>query len=543
MIDSTFDMEDLRQAMIEAEQQERAALDAQAGGGAPEQGATENKSPHSASELPTISAKLPLREQTAQVLDAMAAQKVEAVAVHNGRLVRIHRSRRMGARIEAHTKASLRGVVARCCRIIAVKGDSVHEIIPGDALVEDMLSLPEYPETIKRLDRVIETPTFVEGGRLLVEPGYDGATGIYLWPQKALRRIAVAEEPTDDDVAAALAALDDVICDFPFVDRASKANYIAFWLTVAIRPMIEGCVPALVIDAPQQGTGKGLLSSILSVTATGREVPVQASNGSDEEMRKLITSCLRASAPIIALDNVQFTVHQPSLAAYLTSAVWQDRILRHSRVEIYDSSAPVVINGNNVSIGGDLSRRCVFCRLDPESSRPWERDDFRHKRLMPHVKRRRPEIVQGLLTLARRGIDRGLDYGGPVLGSYESWCQLAGAILASAGIEGFLENRRAVYERADEQASEFYSFLLRWREELGSEPVALREVVARLDPDDLPGSVLSGMSGHGSIVKRLAKLLSRFERRRFGPENIYVVSVTGSANTKRWQVCCDPSKS
>lgn len=491
-------------------------------------------------DLPIVSAELPLREQAHEVLEIIAALPPEALVLYNNRLSRIRRTHKDGVRIESHTKPSLRGVVARSVRIIATKGDDVREVTPSDFLIEDLMSLAEYPETINRVSSVAEMPVFTPEGRLLLNPGLDAASGIYLWPDKSLRNLAIKESPSEQDVQEAFGVIDDAIVDFPFVDKASKANYVAFLLTNAVRPVVGGCVPALVLDAPQQGSGKGLLAAILSIICTGREPGMQPFNGNDEEARKIITAALRRNQPVLVFDNLTHIVNQPSLASFLTSTIWQDRILGHSRIEEFTNSTIMILNGNNIHVGGDLSRRVVWSRLDPSCSRPWERRGFRHHPLLPYVKRQRPDLVRAILTIARHGLSAETMPDAPTLGSFESWSQVTATILSRAGIDGFLENRLAVYERADEEASELEAFLRKWLAVIGSEPVPAKEVVATLEPDDLPSVV---MAGHqvGSVVKRLSKTLSRYENRRFGADNIHVVSLRGSGNTLRWQVRTDNS--
>jgi hypothetical protein len=503
----------------------------------PESERAPSKPQQTEGKRPEVPARIPLREKTALVLNTLELLPVETVSIHNDRPSRIRRGKK-GVRIEPHSKSSLRGVIARCCSFMSVPKDhDVHEITPPDDVIEDIMSLDHYPDSMQLVSSVSETPLILAGGRLLTRPGFDTASGVYLWPEPRLRSIQVPERPSPDEVRDSLDVLEDVVADAPFVDAASKANYFAFWLTPQLRHTIDGRVPALVIDAPQQGTGKGLMTSVISITATGREAPSQSSSSSDDELRKVLTSSLRRGTAVLMLDNITHIVRQPSLAAFLTSSVWADRILGHSRIEEFANQTIVILNGNNVAVGGDLSRRIAWTRLDPGSSRPWEDRQFRHPKLLQYVKEQRPAIVRALLTITRSWYAAGCPaYDVPTIGSFEVWCGTVGNILAHSGIEGFLANRFAVYEKADEEASELTVFLRQWLAVLGSEPVAAREVIARLDPDDLPSMLNQGQTGHGSVVKRLSKMLSRYERRRFDQDNIHVSSVAGNGNTKKWQV-------
>src|SRR5262249_10461123 len=85
--------------------------------------------------------------------------------------------------------------------------------------------------------------------------------------------------------------------DFPFVDQASRANLLALVLTSIIRPAIAGCVPLALIDAPQAGTGKGLLAKVVALIATGQTAGMEILDQSDSEMRKKIQRSGRRLKP------------------------------------------------------------------------------------------------------------------------------------------------------------------------------------------------------------------------------------------------------
>jgi hypothetical protein len=55
------------------------------------------------------------------------------------------------------------------------------------------------------------------------------------------------------------------------VDAASHANAIASILTPICRPAVKGPTPLALYDATTQGTGKTLLSEVVSLITSGRE--------------------------------------------------------------------------------------------------------------------------------------------------------------------------------------------------------------------------------------------------------------------------------
>ena len=97
---------------------------------------------------------------------------------------------------------------------------------------------------------------------------------------------------------------DDLLGDFPFVDDASRAAALGLLITPFVRPMIAGCTPLFLIDAPRAGNGKNKLASVAAILATGREAAVMPAPQREEEWAKTILSVLIAGSPVLVLDEV-----------------------------------------------------------------------------------------------------------------------------------------------------------------------------------------------------------------------------------------------
>ena len=126
----------------------------------------------------------------------------------------------------------------------------------------------------------------------------------------------------------------DATADFPFADRASKANALATMVTPVMRPAIEALVPLGVLDAPKQASGKSLLADVTCTIATGRPGAMMGApaNDRDAEWDKRITALLREGASSIVIDNVEGTVRAPSLCRALTCHTWKGRVLGFSQM-------------------------------------------------------------------------------------------------------------------------------------------------------------------------------------------------------------------
>ena len=145
--------------------------------------------------------------------------------------------------------------------------------------------------------------------------------------------------------------------------------------------------PLALIDAPKQGTGKGLLSDVVSIIATGNSAAILTMSDSDEELQKLITSLLIEGTTIITIDNITGRLQSRHLDAVLTSDMWRGRILGVSKTTLVPQRATWLATGNNIKLGGDLARRCYRIRLDAKVSRPFMRKGFTHSDLATWVAR------------------------------------------------------------------------------------------------------------------------------------------------------------
>jgi hypothetical protein len=130
-----------------------------------------------------------------------------------------------------------------------------------------------WSKPVPRIRGIVRTPVFSAEGYLSTTRGYQAETGLF-YDAAGDRVPDVPAAPTAIDVGQAKAAIDEWLDDFPFDSRASGANAIAVPLTYVARELI-GKTPLFVINAPTQGTGKGLLADTASIVMEGREAEVK----------------------------------------------------------------------------------------------------------------------------------------------------------------------------------------------------------------------------------------------------------------------------
>lgn len=401
---------------------------------------------------------------------------------------------------------------------------------------------------IPPLEAVTEAPTIRADGEIIDEPGYDEPSRLLYHPGPYLHVPAIPRRPPRDQVTAAVAALDDVLCDFPFASPASHANALALLLTPLVRPAIDGPVPLALVSGTKAGTGKGLLIEIASRIATGRGAGLTPVPATDEEMAKVIGSLLLAGANFIAFDEVD-ELRSGALASALTARVVKPRILGESTMAELPQRATWVAAGNNIRLRGDLVRRCYWIELDAKVARPYERTGFRHPELVAHVSERRAELIAAALTIARAwyAADRpAADV--PTLGGFEQWAKTLGGILAHAGIDGFLADQHAKHRAADHDSAEWERFLAAisalYREDtftVGDLLGHLRDgngLLTDAAPDDLIANVQGATLGSGR--SRLGKALRDRKNTRFGDAGYHLVATEETArNGTRWTVYTD----
>jgi hypothetical protein len=159
-------------------------------------------------------------------------------------------------------------------------------------------------------------------------------------------------------------------------------------------------------------------------------------------------------------DNVEDVLDSPALAAAVTAETWGDRILGRSEDVTLPQRTIFIVTGNNISLGGDLARRCYWIRLDACMPRPWIGREFRHPNLKAWVRQNRGNLLAALLTMVRAWYAASRPPSDtPVLGSFEEWSRTVGGILDYAGIEGFLRNLEHLYQQSDLADAQWTAFL------------------------------------------------------------------------------------
>ncbi|KUG14536.1 hypothetical protein ASZ90_015821 [hydrocarbon metagenome] len=486
-----------------------------------------------------------LRDISDQSLDHLVAtNEPERLFVRARGLVRIGTDEKGIAVIDRLNEHSFRGILERTCDYVRLQPDKKGNdkilwkevpTAPSKDLVNDVLSLGAWPFPV--VESVVQTPIIHLDGSIITAAGYDPKTLSYYAPPNGTTIPAVPDVPTDQDVKDAADLIWEPFIDFPFIDETSKTHIAAALLTIVLRPVIPGPVPAFIIDKPAPGTGASLIASILSVIGQGGDAAVIGAPRDDDAWSKKITATLRAGITLANVDNVEHKLFAPSLAAVLTATIWRDRILGLSEMITLPNRTVWVLNGNNVSLGGDLPRRVIWSRMDAVSERPWQRErvkPYKHPDVLVWTYENRGRILAAVLTLTRNWIHKGRPGPGdvPKLGGYEPWRDIIGGILAASGFPGFLGNLEDVYSEMDVDGSQWDAFISRWYEIWGEDPITAADIINRIkretdstDPqsagslrmlDALPDDIADAINDRkGSPSKRVGNAIRKRKDRVF----------------------------
>ncbi|MDP9439861.1 MAG: hypothetical protein M3P49_14155, partial [Actinomycetota bacterium] len=160
------------------------------------------------------------------------------------------------------------------------------------------------------------------------------------------------------------------------------------------------------------------------------------------------------------------------------------------------------------------------------------------------VEHNRGELVRALLVLARAWWAAGRPAAPDLvkLGSFESWAETVGGILACAGVSGFLANSERVYQRAAQADAEWESFYSAWHEAMGEEAITVAHLADAVEDDDefretVPPYLLEALEkNRASFVRKLGNALSRNEGKRYGEEDFYVSRAGTRQKVITWQL-------
>ncbi|MBI1338474.1 MAG: hypothetical protein GC164_16145 [Phycisphaera sp.] len=327
---------------------------------------------------------------------------------------------------------------------------------PPTWLTKGVLARGEWPG-IRPLNGISTAPLLRSDGTVADTSGYDRGTGMLLEIPTDLP--SIPEHPTHAQARASAARLLSLVEDFYFEDDVHKAAFLAALLTPLARCAFTGPAPLFLIDANVRGAGKSLLAQVIGHIVLGRPLPASGYAHDSEEMRKKITTLAMSGASMVLLDNVVGRFGNDALDRAMTSDEWSDRLLGQNRQVTVPLGIAWYATGNNIAVGADMGRRCLYIRLDAPEERPELRTGFQHPDLMAYVIEHRGELLVHALTVLRAYCAAGKPCQTlPSFGSFEGWSALVRQAVVWLGYKDPCETTGHLIANSDNDAADLGEF-------------------------------------------------------------------------------------
>jgi putative DNA primase/helicase len=388
---------------------------------------------------------------------------------------------------------------------------------------------------LPKLTAITTCPTLRPDGTIHAEAGFDAATGLLLVDPPPMP--PMPDRPTRNDALGALEHLDQLLDDFLFAGPASRSVALSALITPVVRGVMA-TAPLHAISAPVAGSGKSYLVDVAAAIATGERAPVLAAGRTEEETEKRLGAALLKGQPIVSIDNVNGRLGGDMLCQLVERPIIDVRPLGASRLVRVESRASCFATGNNIQLYGDMTRRVIVCRLDPNLERP-ELRTFDNDPLQT-VLADRGKYIAAALTVVRAYIVAEHPDALPELASFGEWSNCVRSALVWLGMPDPVETMDMA--RADDpETSALRALLAAWNLVIGDQGLTAKEVSEYSD-QNLKQAMLAVAekrgSGGGVDTTRLGRYLLKHNGRILDGLKISAAEET-HLKVKLWKVSAD----
>ena len=270
---------------------------------------------------------------------------------------------------------------------------------------------------LPKVTGLVSFPVMRPDGSVITQPGFDEATGLLYLSDSNSR-----PTPHPLDRAALVETLRRIwepFALFPFDSDTSRGVFLAALLTTVCRAALP-TAPGYLVRAYTAGTGKTLLSECLMLLVGAPVKAMPLPEGNPEEIGKRLFSVLLTGRAGAVLDNLTGVIDSADLCVFLTSAEPEGRILGQSETRSAINRVLWVLNGNNVTAGGDTFRRILPIGLDADCESPERRKFAFNPRdlIRDRLDAYRADLLSVLLSYQWEGAPV-VSAGG--LGSFDEW--------------------------------------------------------------------------------------------------------------------------
>ncbi len=353
--------------------------------------------------------------------------------------------------------ASIQDLMSQRREYVRQDKEGLVTVIPPERVATILQSRRKHAE-VRIIEAITNVPIFLADGSILETEGYNESARVYLEPSVS---VFVPDEPTRDDARAAVALLEDVVCDFKFHSPADRSS----WLAGILSPLVKAATknapsPLFCISASSWGAGKTLLAKLIALICTGADAENRPYNPNDQaEWAKKLTAFVKAASPISILDNANGAIGDDGLNRLITSSTWSDRILGGSDAPALPNVSTWFATGNNIEPVLDTVRRVLMVRIEVETERPQERTDFKRPLLEQYVLGNRAALLSAALTILRAyHVAQRPDMNLASWGSFTVWSSIVRAALVWAGCADPYLTQARVADYSNETENDAHDF-------------------------------------------------------------------------------------
>jgi putative DNA primase/helicase len=322
----------------------------------------------------------------------------------------------------------------------------------------------------------------------------------------------LAEHPGRAEAEEALALLDGLLVEFPFIDNVSRAVALSALITPIVRPAL-GQAPMHAFTSPEQGTGKSYFVDLCSAIATGRWCPAVAAGDCDAaELEKRLGAAAIAATPLLSLDNVNGVLASSLLCQLIERPLVDVRLLGQSRNVTIATRMSVFATGNNLAVSGDLVRRTIQCRMDARTERPEQRQFAGD----PYgtIVSDRGRYIAAALTIVRAYIAAGLPGRRQPLPSFGRWSDFVRSALVWLGCADPVASIETI-RAEDPKRAELAAVVEAWAAVCPSEPLTAAQLIEKAATSPALHDALAAVaSRRGEIEARALGYWLRAQRGR-----------------------------
>jgi putative DNA primase/helicase len=370
---------------------------------------------------------------------------------------------------------------------------------PREVLAMLLKKHDEWGDAVPALRGVATTPLLRPDGSLLTAPGYDPASGLFLFRPPKLPPIP--DRPSRDDAYAALQVLAGLLSEFPFADDDSVSHAVALaaLLTGVQRPMLPGA-PFFLANKPAPGSGGTYLCELIGALATGKKPAPMTWSGGAEEPEKRLDGMLLAKHPVILIDNIVGQLRGEKFCIAGSAPRVTIRLMGGQKILEIDTTVLMLGSGNNVLISDDEVRRILMMTIDTGMPDPSIRQFQRNP--VADVMRNRGHYVAAALTVLRAFLVAGRPGLLPPRAGYEVWSdQVRSALVWLGCADPCLSTDRL--RAQDPVVMRREALFTAWRDELHGKAMTQKELVDAVSKGGIIGGYGS-FSGFGSNYDYLA---------------------------------------